>query len=330
LLCGSVMQVLVTGAGGFVGGHLLAYLGCTPGLSLHGTVLNEAEKRPGLSDLCPNLWTIDLREMDAVHDLIAAIRPEQIYHLAGQAYVPRSFEEPWESLEINIRGTLNLLEAVRQLKQPSRVLVVSSAEIYGAVRPDQLPLTEDTPFLPSSPYSVSKIAQDMLTLQYSLTHKLFTVRMRPFNHIGPGQNNRFAVPDWASQIAEAEVGRREPVVYVGHLGAARDFTDVRDVVRSYALAIDHGDSGAVYNVCSGQAYTMQTILDKLIGLSKVSIEIRVDKQRLRPSDTPVLVGDYSRLRDRTGWRPEISIDQSLRDVLDEWRQGVSAPLTNTP
>ncbi len=324
------MQVLVTGAGGFVGGHLLAHLGRAPGVTLHGTVLNEAEKRPGLSDLCSQLWTIDLRDLQAVHDLITTIRPDRIYHLAGQAYVPRSFEDPWETLEINIRGTLNLLETVRQLKLPCRVLVVSSAEIYGAVRPEQLPLTEATPFLPSSPYSVSKIAQDMLTQQYALTHKVFTVRMRPFNHIGPGQNNRFAVPDWASQIAEAEVGRREPAVYVGYLGAARDFTDVRDVVRSYALAIDHGDPGAVYNVCSGQAYTMQTILDKLIGLSKVAIEVRIDKQRMRPADTPVLVGDYSPLRERTGWQPAIPIDQSLRDVLNEWRQRVSTQLTNIP
>ncbi len=324
------MEALVTGAGGFVGGHLLAYLRRSLDWTVHGTVLNEAEKRPGLADLCAQLWMLDLRDPEAVQHLIETIRPERIFHLAGQAYVPRSFEDPWETLDTNIRGTLNLLEAVRQLNIPARVLVVSSAEIYGAVRPDQLPLTEDTPFSPSSPYSVSKIAQDMLTLQYALTHKVFTVRMRPFNHIGPGQNNRFAVPDWASQIAEAEVGRRAPFVDVGHLGAARDFTDVRDVVRSYVLAINGGDPGAVYNVCSGQAYTMQAILDKLISLSTVPIHIRADEKRLRPSDTPVLLGDFSRLRDRTGWQPEIPIDQSLRDVLDEWRQRVSAQLANTP
>jgi GDP-4-dehydro-6-deoxy-D-mannose reductase len=323
------LQALVTGAGGFVGGHLLAYLGRSSDWTVHGTVLNEGEKRPGLAEMCAELWMLDLRDPDAVTHLVETVRPERIFHLAGQAYVPRSFEDPWETLEINIRSTLNLLQAVHQNKLPTRVLVVTSAEIYGAVRPEQLPLTENTPFSPSSPYSVSKIAQDMLTLQYALTHKVFTVRMRPFNHIGPGQNNRFAVSDWASQIAEAEVGRRAPMVDVGHLGAARDFTDVRDVVRSYALAINGGDPGAVYNVCSGKAYTMQTILDKLTALSKVPIEIRVDPKRMRPSDTPMLLGDYSRLRDRTGWQPEIPIDQTLSDVLDEWRQRVSAPLTNT-
>jgi GDP-4-dehydro-6-deoxy-D-mannose reductase len=324
------LQVLVTGAGGFVGGHLLTYLSRLPDTTVHGTVLNEAEKRPGLADLCSQLWMLDLREPEAVAELVETVQPDRIIHLAGQAYVPRSFEEPWETLEINIRSTLNLLHSVHQLKLPARVLVVTSAEIYGAVRPEQLPLTEDTPFSPSSPYSVSKIAQDMLTLQYAVTHKVFTVRMRPFNHIGPGQNNRFAVPDWASQIAEAEAGRRAPVVDVGYLGAARDFTDVRDVVRSYVLAINGGDPGAVYNVCSGKAYTMQAILDKLIGLSRVPIEIRADPKRLRPSDTPILLGDYSRLRDRTGWQPEIQIDQTLSDVLDEWRQQVSTQLANTP
>jgi GDP-4-dehydro-6-deoxy-D-mannose reductase len=155
--------------------------------------------------------------------------------------------------------------------------------------------------------------------------------MRPFNHIGPGQNNRFAVPDWASQIARAEQGLREPVVNVGNLEAARDFTDVRDVVRAYVLALNNGVSGDVYNVCSGQAYPMQAILDKLIRLSKAPIEVRVDPERIRPVDTPVLRGDYSRLRDCTGWQPEIPIDQTLRDVLDEWRRiAASTQSTTTP
>jgi GDP-4-dehydro-6-deoxy-D-mannose reductase len=314
------LEVLITGAGGFVGGHLIAYLRQKPDMVLHGTVINESEKRPSLVAICPDLWEVDLRDPEAVRDLLDKVRPDHLYHLAGQAYVPRSFEDPWETLETNIRGTLNLLQAIKDLNLPTRVLVVGSAEIYGAVRPDQLPLTENTVFAPSSPYSVSKIAQDMLALQYTLTHRVFTVRTRPFNHIGPGQNNRFAVPNWASQIAEAEVGKREPVVYVGDLTAARDFTDVRDVVRAYLLALTRGESGSVYNVCSGQTHTMQSILDRLIGLSTVAIEIRVDSERFRPAEIPVLVGDYSRLRTQTGWQPEIPIEQSLRDVLDDWRQ----------
>ena len=324
------MNVLITGAGGFVGGHLLAHLNQTADLTLHGMLVSEAERRPVLDALCPHLWIVDIRDAAAVRAALAEIQPERIYHLAGQAYVPRSFEDPWDTLETNIRGTLNILEAVRQLNLPARVLVVGSAEVYGVVRAEQLPLTEDTPFAPSSPYSVSKVGQDMLALQYTLAHRVFTVRVRPFNHIGPGQNNRFAVSNWALQIAEAEQGKREPVVYVGQLDAARDFTDVRDVVRAYALAINQGQSGSVYNVCTGQAYSMKVILNKLVALSKVPIDIRVDTGRLRPTEIPALVGDYRRLREQTGWEPLISLDQSLRDALDGWRQHVSAQLANIP
>jgi GDP-4-dehydro-6-deoxy-D-mannose reductase len=324
------LDVLITGAGGFVGGHLVTYLTRATDSRLHGTLISEAERYPALSAACPDLWTLDLRDPAAVREMLQAVRPERIFHLAGQAYVPRSFDHPWDTLETNIRGTLNLLRAVQELDLPTRVLVVGSAEIYGVVRPDQLPLTEDTPFAPSSPYSVSKVAQDMLALQYTLAYRIFTIRMRPFNHIGPGQNDRFAASNWAMQIAEIEAGKREPVVYVGDLSAARDFTDVRDVVRAYVLALDRGEPGGVYQVCSGQAHTMQSILDKLISLSHVSIEVRVDAQRLRPTDIPILVGDYSRLRNRTGWQPEIPIDQSLRDVLDNWRQRVGSQRLGAP
>jgi GDP-4-dehydro-6-deoxy-D-mannose reductase len=324
------LQVLVTGAGGFVGGHLLTYLKNLPDMFLHGTILNESEKRAVLVAMCERLWILDLRDLAAVKAILQAIQPDYIFHLAGQAFVPRSFEDPWETLETNIQSTLNILQVVSELSIPARVLVVGSADVYGTVKPDQLPLTEDTPFSPTSPYSVSKIAQDMLALQYTLSHRLFTVRMRPFNHIGPGQNIRFAVPNWASQIAEAEAGRRPPFVHVGHLGAARDFTDVRDIVRAYVLAISEGLPGSVYNVCSGEAHTMQTILEKLIGMSKIPIEIRIDTERLRVSDIPVLVGDSQRLREQTGWQPEITLDQTLHDVLTEWRQRVGTQLANTP
>ncbi|MCC7446160.1 MAG: GDP-mannose 4,6-dehydratase [Anaerolineae bacterium] len=321
------MKILVTGAGGFVGGHLLTYLNNQSKGELYGTLGQDVERRPALVALCPNLWTLDLRDPAPIRDILAAVRPDQIFHLAGQAYVPRSFEDPWDTLETNIRGTLNVLQAVRDLALPARVLVVGSAEVYGAVKPEYLPLNEDSPLAPTSPYSVSKVGQDMLALQYTLAHQVFTVRTRPFNHIGPGQNNRFAVPNWASQIAEAEVGRRDPVVYVGNLSAARDFTDVRDVVRAYAMALDNGKSGEVYNVCSGQAYTMQSIMDRLVSLSRIPIEVRIDPERFRAVEIPVLKGSFRRLHEQTGWEPQIPIDQSLRDVLDEWRQHVDTPVT---
>jgi len=220
---------------------------------------------------------------------------------------------------VNIRGTLNLLEAVRALKLETRILVVSSAEIYGAAAADALPLTESAPFVPSSPYSVSKIAQDMLAWQYARAHSLHVVRARPFNHIGTGQSADFAVPNWASQIAAAELGLREPIVAVGNLAAARDFTDVRDVVRAYALALERGAAGAVYNVCSGVPQTMQHVLETLISLSRTPIAVRVDPERVRPIEIPVLYGSYARLQADTDWRPQISLAQSLTDVLNEWR-----------
>ncbi len=326
------MNILITGAGGFVGHHLLTHLGNNLQHStahvLHGTILNEGERRPDLVALCSNLHVLDLRDPVAVRDLLAGIAPDHIYHLAGQPYVPRSFEDPWDTLDNNIHGTLNLLQAIRELKLATRILVVGSAEVYGSVKPEYLPLKESTPFAPSSPYSVSKIGQDMLALQYHLAHNIFTIRVRPFNHIGPGQNQRFSISDWAFQIAEAEAGQREGVVYVGNVTASRDFTDVRDVVRAYSGLLEKGKPGEVYNVCSGTHHTMKSLLDRLIALSHVPIEVREAPERLRPVELPILVGDYSRLHECTGWQPQISIEQSLRDVLDEWRQAVAARLAN--
>lgn len=321
------MKALVTGAGGFVGGHLLAHLRHNhTGISLFGTVLSASERTPALAALGCATTEIDLREPGAVRDMLAAIRPDRIFHLAGQAFVPRSFEAPWETLETNIRGTLNLLEAMRALQVPARILVVGSADMYGASRAGEGRLDETTPFMPSSPYSVSKIAQDMLAWQYTRAHGVFTVRVRPFNHIGPGQHTRFAVSDWAFQIAEIEAGQRAPVIHVGSLDAARDFTDVRDVVRAYTLALEDGQPGDVFNVCSGQAYTMRDVLERLIALSPARVTVQTDASRVRPVEIPILYGDYSLLRQRTGWEPRITLEQSLRDVLDEWRQRVRRTL----
>ena len=325
------MRVLITGAGGFVGGHLAAFLASLrtvsseTDLELHGTILQH-EVRPTLNALGLTLHQIDLCVPDAVHALLDAVRPDRIYHLAGQAYVPLSFEQPWATFETNIRAPLNLLQSMRDLKlTESRILVVSSAEMYGIARPDQMPLTEATPFAPGSPYSVSKIAQDMLALQYYLSYKTYTIRVRSFNHIGPGQSDRFAVSAFASQIARIELGQARPVVYVGDLSAERDLTDVRDVVRAYYLALEHGSAGAVYNVCSGIAYPMRMVLDRMIDLSLRPVNVEVDPKRLRPIDIPRLLGDCSALYRQTGWQPTITLDQTLSDVLDDWRQRLRTP-----
>ena len=314
------MPILITGAGGFVGNHLAAYLnGATPDARLVGTTLFPSERvHPAVAEN----HLIDLKDAAQVRGLLADCRPDAIFHLAAQAFVPRSFEAPWETLENNILAQLNVIQACLSLDLRPRVLVVSSAEIYGSVAPEQLPLAEDTEIRPTNPYSVSKVAQDMLALQYYLSHDLPIMRARPFNHIGPGQNDRFVAPAFAMQIAKIEEGLQEAVIYVGNLTAKRDFTDVRDIVRAYSMIIDRGQPGETYNVSSGEARSIRDMLDILLGLSEIDIEVRVDRKRLRPVDVPEIRGDAAKLREDTGWQPAIAFEQTLQDVLADCRQRV--------
>ena len=317
------MRVLITGAGGFVGNHLAAHLGpALPHAQLVGTTLFPAERAH--SAVSEN-HRIDLKDYAKVRALLADCRPEAIYHLAAQAFVPRSFEAPWETLENNIRAQLNIIQACLELDLRPRILIVSSAEIYGDVSPDQLPLDENAEIRPTNPYSVSKVSQDMLGLQYYLSHGLPIMRARPFNHIGPGQNSRFVAPAFATQIASIEEGRREAVIYVGNLAAKRDFTDVRDIVRAYRMIVASGQPGAAYNVASGCAYSIQQLLDTLLAHSDARIEIRVDPDRLRPIDAPEIRGDASKLRRDTGWQPSFTFEQTLQDVLADCRKRIRQP-----
>ena len=312
------MRILITGAGGFVGNHLAAHLGqAQTNAQLFGTTLFESESvHPAIGEN----RLIDLKDYAQARDLLVDYRPDAIYHLAAQAFVPRSFEDPWETLENNILAQLNIIKACLDLKLRPRILIVSSAEIYGEVSAEQLPLGEDSPIRPTNPYSVSKVAQDMLGLQYFLSHDLPIMRARPFNHIGPGQNGRFVAPAFAMQIAYIEEGQGEAVINVGNLTAKRDFTDVRDIVRAYRLIIEKGRAGEAYNVASGRAYSIGQLLDILLGLSESDIDVRVDPARLRPVDVPEIRGDSSKLRRDTGWRPSLSFEQTLQDVLTDCRQ----------
>ena len=314
----AALRVLITGAGGFVGHHLSAHLGrAQPMAKIFGTTLFPTERvHPAVAEN----RLIDLKNYEAVANLVADIRPQSIYHLAAQAFVPRSFEDPWETLENNIRSQLNITQACLELEIRPRLLIVSSAEIYGAVAPNQLPMDEDTAIRPTNPYSVSKVAQDMLALQYFLSHELPIMRARPFNHIGPGQNSRFVAPAFAMQIARIEEGSGEAVINVGNLAAKRDFTDVRDIVRAYHLIVEKGRPGHAYNVASGVAYSIQQLLDVLLGLTSVPIEVRVDADRLRPVDVPEIRGDSSKLRADTGWKPSLTFQDTIKDVLTDCRQ----------
>jgi len=319
------LRFLITGIGGFVGGHLAAHLRERyPDADLHGTVLHATEGakvQERLSALDVRLHALDSRDEGATRHLLTEIQPDRIVHLAGQAFIPRSFESPWETIETNLRGALNLFEGMRAARLlNTRILIVGSADVYGIVPSEALPLPESAPLNPTSPYGVSKAAQDMLAAQYARSMGLHTIRVRPFNHIGPGQSNRFAAADWASQIAEAELGAREPIVRVGDLSPARDFTDVRDVVRAYALLLETARAGEVFNICQGVPVRMEVILNTLIRLSRVPITVTVDAARLRPSDIPMLYGDSTALRACTGWQPVYTLEQSLSDILNQWRK----------
>ncbi|HEY0068550.1 MAG TPA: GDP-mannose 4,6-dehydratase, partial [Chloroflexia bacterium] len=204
----------------------------------------------------------------------------------------------------------------------ARILVACSSEQYGLARPEDIPIDEDTPFRPNNPYAVSKIAQDALAVQHFLSWGQQTIRVRAFNHIGPGQSELFVASAFARQVARIEAGLQEPVLYVGNLEAERDFTDVRDMVRAYLLAITQGEPGGVYNIGSGQAYTIQSLLDAFLAASKVPVEVRQDPARMRPSDIPVLLCDASRFKQRTGWVPQIPLERTLHDILDYWREMV--------
>ena len=313
------MRILITGASGFVGHHLATHLHTTEkDTTIFGTTYGATPKGNDFVTYHP----IDLRHYDAVRNILETCKPDQIYHLAAQAFVPRSFDDPWETLDNNIRSQLNIILACLELKIQPRMLIISSAEIYGAVQRNEMPMDENTPMRPTSPYSVSKVTQDLLGLQYHLSHNLPIMRARAFNHIGPGQNPRFVAPAFATQIAKIEASEQEPFIYVGNLEAKRDFTDVRDIVRAYHLILTKGNAGEAYNVASGKAYSIQYLLDTLLSYTDKEIEVRVDPTRLRPVDVPEIRGDITKLTTDTGWQPSITFEETLKDVLEDCRQRI--------
>jgi GDP-4-dehydro-6-deoxy-D-mannose reductase len=315
------MKVLVTGVAGFVGVHLSRFL-----LTEHRDAEVFGVVRPGgPRKRVPAEVAIldaDLEEAGQVEALFDRVRPDRIVHLAAQSSPQASWSDPAGTLRTNVLGLLNLLEAVRRRRLSPRILVVGSAEEYGMVEARDLPLGEDAPLRPATPYAVSKISQGYLALQYALAFHMGIIRTRTFHHTGPGRGASFAESAFARQIVDVETGRRPPVLDVGNLEAVRDFSDARDVVRAYWVLLESGHAGDVYNVCSGKGIRIRDVLEKLIAASGVEVEIRVDPERLRPADVPVLVGNPARLRAATGWEPRVSLDQSLTDLLQYWRERV--------
>jgi GDP-4-dehydro-6-deoxy-D-mannose reductase len=314
------LRALITGAAGFVGGHLAETLLAEPGWEVWGSIIAETDRTlviPGVQAI-----TADLREPEQARVLVEAARPDAVFHLAAQAYVPQAWVDPWGTYHTNIRGQLNLLEAIDRAKLPARVIVVSSNEVYGLVQPEDLPLHENSPLRPNNPYAVSKLAQDFMGLEYFLDRKMPVIRVRPFNHIGPRQNERFVAPSFAKQIAEIERGLREPVLRLGNMSAQRDFSDVRDITRAYVLALEKGEPGEVYNIGSGQPRSVREMLDVMLAHSSAQITEEIDPAKLRPSDTPISYANPAKFKRQTGWAPQYSFEQTCVDILNDWRARV--------
>lgn len=305
-------KIFITGINGFVGKHLINQY---PEDEISGLIKNS----DGQLGENVKAYQGDILDTVEIEKIIEEIKPDIIFHLAALTSPAESLKTPVETINNNVLGQLNILEAVRKLGLDSKMLVVSSAEVYGNVDEKNIPTTESAELLPNTPYGVSKVTQDMLGYQYYKAYGLKNTRVRPFNHIGPGQAPIFVVSAFAKQIAMIEKGQQEKIIKVGNLTAKRDFTDVRDVVRAYKLLVDKGRAGEVYNIGSGKSYAISEILNILLSFSNEKIEIVEDESLLRKVDVKELRCDFTKLRNDTGWEPEIPIEKSLRDTLDYWR-----------
>jgi GDP-4-dehydro-6-deoxy-D-mannose reductase len=341
---------LITGITGFAGSHLAEYLlergdvevygmcrwrsrldnlsglarrGQLNRRGLDAIISDEEELRAAAISQAVNLLQGDMADPYQMMTLIRTLKPERVFHLAAQSFVPTSWSAPAETFGVNTLGQIHLFEAVRAADIDPMIHIAGSSEEYGLVYADEVPMKESNPFRPLSPYAVSKVAQEMLAIQYHYSYGLRTVVTRGFNHTGPRHGPVLSCSSFARQIAEIEAGLSSPVLYVGDLTTKRDWVDVRDVVRGYWLALEKGMPGQVYNIGSGSTRTIQSMLDMLLALSPVDIQVRQDPSRLRPSDVPILWADDSKFRAQTGWEPQIPFEQTMEDLLDYWRERVN-------
>jgi len=305
------MKALITGVNGFVGKHLSNFL-LSKDFEVWG--IDISEDFNGSPKV--NYKKSNILDKEELNQLMKEISPDYIFHLAGFSSVKKSFENPELCKKINVGGTENILESVLTAKINSKILIITSAEIYGI--PKTIPIKETEELNPVSPYGESRKEQEELCKKYS--DKLQIVISRSFPHIGPGQQPIFVTSDFAKQIAEIELKNKDPLMKVGNLEAKRDFTDVRDIVEAYFLALEKGISGETYNIGSGKSYSIKEVLEVFLSLSEAKIKVEQDPDKLRPSDIPVLQGDNSKFKERTGWEPKIKIKTTLKDVLDYWRE----------
>lgn len=311
------MKTLIIGGGGFVGGYLIRELAAA-GQEVHATCLPGETVSADSSLFTQHI--LDIMQQEDITALLDEIQPDTVYHLAAQSSVAVSWKKPRLTAEVNVIGTVNVLEAVRSAqKKGIRLILIGSGEEYGFIRPGSCPLSEDEPLHPGNIYSATKACGEMIGAVYERAYKMDIIMVRAFNHSGPGQADIFVISDFCHQAAEIEKGSRPPEMSVGNLSAMRDFTDVRDVVRAYRLLGEKGVSGRVYNVGRGKAVTIQHILDTVLSLAKKEIEVKTDPARMRASDIPIIEPDVSRIHEDTGWTAEITMEQTINDTLDYWR-----------
>jgi GDP-4-dehydro-6-deoxy-D-mannose reductase len=315
------MRALITGVTGFVASHLADFL-LERNVEVYGTVRRRSNFE-NIQHIRERLHLVeaDIQDPHSVETALKEVEPDYIFHLAAQSFVPTSWRSPLETIESNIIGTLNILEAARKFRDP-KIQICGSSEEYGHVHPEELPIKETNPLRPLSPYGVSKVGTDLMGFQYFKSYGLKVVRTRAFNHTGPRRGELFVTSNFAKQIAEVEKSRKQPVIEVGNIETRRDFSDVRDVVRAYWFALEKGELGEVYNICSEVSRTIRSVLDLLLSMTQARVEVRVEPSRIRFSDVAVLQGDCSKFKEQTGWKPEIPFEKTMADLLDYWREKV--------
>lgn len=308
---------LVIGAAGFVGDYLIRELHNNE-IDTYATKLPHEKFRGKYA----KVYDLDILDKEAVVNILYEIQPDYIFHLAAQSSVGVAWKNPQMTVDVNIKGSINVMDAVRELYYKPRILLIGSGEEYGHIRPEETPIVEDTVLRPGNIYAATKACQNMIGSIYSKAYDMDLMMVRAFNHIGPGQASLFVVSDFCKQVAEIEKGMREPVIMVGNLAAKRDFTDVRDVVRAYVKLIREGKAGETYNVGSGNAQEIRQILEKVVAMSDKEIRVETDPNKIRPVDVPIIEADITKLNVLTGWKPEIPVEQTIHETLDFWRMNI--------
>lgn len=318
----SPSRILITGVTGFVGSYLIEQCHTQyPQADIFGLYHQKVPSQvPAMEHVI--LLKADITQAEDVRQALAQARPDVIFHLAAQSSVAAAWANPLQTLHVNASGTLHLLEQLRLEHATARIVLVGSGEEYGAVRPHENPIHEECPLRPINPYAVSKATQDLYGYQYFVAYGLPIVRVRSFNHFGPGQSSAFVLPSFARQIALIEAGKAEPVILVGNLQAKRDFLPVQDVIAAYLTLAEHGQPGEVYNVGSGKARSIGEILNLLLTFAKIPMHVREDPARMRPVDIPLLEADISRIQAHTAWKPTTSFESALQNTLEYWRTTV--------